>query len=228
MSRFLLAFLLLTNLASVKSGVQIMDGTVQSKSVQLLIDGKPVQVELRKARVAIRFPSGNTGQADVTMLYEPQSRLFWWDYYQVPRLDQPSTDIAELLAKSRFFVTQDSIDRFAFSRPTLRIRQCSEHYSNLDEGQAKTLTEINNNAGEIEKGRWNWFREINLAKALGFDFMHLKGSASPFPEPKLREVTRRDGEWHLTFDGPNKDSAEVVLGDDYQVVSVNRSPASPG
>jgi hypothetical protein len=82
-----------------------------------------------------------------------------------------------------------------------------------------------NKAQEIETGTGAASsREINVGAALGSDFLALKGSASPFPEPKIREVARRNGQWHLIFDGPNKDSAELVLSDDYRVIRVNRLP----
>jgi len=64
-----------------------------------------------------------------------------------------------------------------------------------------------------------------VAKALGPSFLILKGSASPFPEPKIREISTRDGEWRIILDGPNKDAAEVVMSDDYQVVRAARLPA---
>jgi hypothetical protein len=227
MNGFLLTFAIFMSLASTKHEVQIVDGTMQSKRTQVLEDGQPVQVDLRKMRVTIKFPSGKTRQADITMLHEPRHGLFWWDYYEVPEQDQPSTDVAELTVKSKFYIIENKIVAFTFSR-SLWIRECVERHSSMNDGQAKVFSEIESKAGEIEKGQWEWFHEINVAKVLGFDFFHLKGSASPFPEPRLREVTRKGAEWHLTFDGPNKDSAEVVLGDDYQVVSVNRSPASPG
>jgi hypothetical protein len=62
--------------------------------------------------------------------------------------------------------------------------------------------------------------------ALGIEFLVLKGSAVPFPQPKIGEITKKDGQWQLVFDGPNKDSAEAVLGDDYRVISAARVPSS--
>lgn len=52
----------------------------------------------------------------------------------------------------------------------------------------------------------------------------LAGSASPLPEPKLRGVRKKDGQWQLIIDGPNRDSVKVVLSDDYQVVRATRIP----
>ena len=84
------------------------------------------------------------------------------------------------------------------------------------------MTTLKKKSREIQLGTIEWFHGVNVAKALGPNFLILKGSASPFPEPKIREVSKRDGEWHIILDGPNDDSAEVVMSDDYQVISATR------
>jgi hypothetical protein len=56
--------------------VESIQGTTQP--TQVVRDGRQVEVELRAARVSIAFPSGKVGYADVGMLYEPRTKLFWW------------------------------------------------------------------------------------------------------------------------------------------------------
>jgi hypothetical protein len=182
-------------------------------------------VEMRKFRSPIQFPSGKTKIVDITMVFETQTGLFWWDYYQPPKPDLSSQSISEMLSRAKFYFGESTIIRFDFSRPDLRIRRFSGRYSSIEEGQAHAVKEIRSNAADIEKGSWHWFHSINLvtAKALEPDFMMLAGSAAP-SQPKLREVVRKNGKWLLTFDGPNKDSAEVVLNDAYEVVRVTHFP----
>jgi hypothetical protein len=184
-------------------------------------------VELRKFRAPIIFPSGETKPADLTMIFEPSTGLFWWDYYQPSGPDFGSQSITEMLSRAKFYLGKNEIVRFDFSRPDLRIRRCVARYSSIEDGQAHALAEVRSKAGEIEKGRWEWFRAINMATAKAFEpgFMTLAGSASPFPQTKLREVSKRGGRWYLLFDGPNGDSSEVVLNDDYKVVRTKHFPA---
>jgi hypothetical protein len=217
-------FVVFTSLMSGAPDVPVLIGQAQIEHAEIPMDGHSVKVELRQIRAAIPFPSAATRLADITMVFDPQSGLFWWNYYQVPSSDQPPRRLAETLAKARFYIAKDKIVSFDFSRPNLWVRDCNERYSSMEQGQANVVAEIRNRAAEIEKGEWAWVHVINLGKDLGSDFLSLKGSASPFPEPKLREVKKEDGQWRLIFDGPNKDSAEVVLSDDYRVVSTKRFP----
>jgi hypothetical protein len=181
-------------------------------------------VELRKFRSPIQFPSGKTKFADITMVFETRTGLFWWDYYQPTGPDFSTRSIAEMLSRDKFYIGAGRIARFALSGSDLRIRQCAERYQSIEDGQAHALREIRANAANIEQNSWHWFHLIDLvtAKALEREFMMLTGSASPLPEPKIREVARKNGAWQLIIDGPNKDTAEVVLNDAYEVVRAKR------
>ena len=64
---------------------------------------------------------------------------------------------------------------------------------------------------------------VDLYKALGPDFLDLKYSATA-GETTIRSVAWKKGKWRLLFDGPNKDTAEVVLNDTYEIVRVTRIP----
>lgn len=224
MTSLLLVFIVWTGLMPRSSEIQIVSGTIEFERAQVLADGGPVDVELRTLRVTIPFPSDENRQADIVMLYEPTSQLFWWSYYPVSEPDRSPRRLDEMLSGSKFFVTATKIISFHFSRPDLRIRECAERYSSIEEGQAKAFAELKSKAGELRKGRWIWYHEVNVGKALG-DFLLLKGSAFTFPEASLREITRKDGRWHIIFDGPNKDTAEVVLDDKFELVSAAVLPS---
>lgn len=186
-------------------------------------------IELRKFRSPIQFPSGKTKIADITMVFDAETRLFWWDYYQPSGPDFSTRSIAEMLSRDKFYIGEGRITRFDLSGSDLRIRQCAGRRSSMEDGQEHALKEIRANAADIEKNSWHWFHLVDLmtAKAVERDFMMLAGSSSPLPEPKLREVRRKDGQWHLIIDGPNRDSVKVVLSDDFKVVGTKRFPAKP-
>ncbi len=205
--------------------LQTVEGALQSKSIQVTKDGQRVQAELQNVQLTIPFPNGKIGQADIVMLHEPQSGLFWWRYQAIEPGHFASTWAEDFLSSYKVYITEDKIVVFTFSRPFVWVRESSEHCSTLAEGQASVLATLKNKSREIQSGTIVWFHGVNVAKALGPSFLILKGSASPFPEPKIREISKRDGEWRIILDGPNKDAAEVVMSDDYQVVSAARLPA---
>lgn len=204
--------------AQSKVAVQIAKGTVQTNPVQVATNAGPVQADLREARVALQFPSGKIGFAHVTILYEPKSRLFWWRY-------QTIESEMSLPEKFLIYIDQDRVVAFSFSRPNLWVRESTAHCSSLNDAEAKVLTEIRGRVVEIERGTVQWARPINIGRMLGSDFLALKGSASPFPQPTLREIHKREGQWHVILDGPNRDTGEVVLDDKFELISATVLPA---
>lgn len=224
MSQLLLALLIMTNnLACTHDRHQTAEATIQSKSVQVQKDGQPVQVSLQAVRVTMPLAESKSRQADILMIYEPQNQLFWWQY-QALEPGQSGLEIEDFLSRAVIHMTGSKIVVFTFLTPFVWVRESSEHYPSLAEGQASVLATLKSKSNEIETGSLEWFRDINVGKALGPDFLRLKGGASMVPSAKLREVTKKDSQWHLILDGPNKDAAEVVLSEDYQLISAGRLP----
>src|SRR6185503_753867 len=205
MFRLFLAFLFIAASSPLcDSRPQSLEGRIQSSSMQVKKNGQPVQLDLQDMQVTMPFADGTSGKAEIILLHEPRSGLFWWTY-QALDPTQSSEGVAAFQSTSVICVTEEKIVVF--------------------KGRNSVLATLKKTSKEIETGSVEWFRGTNVAKAVGYDFLHLKGNASPFPGPKLKDVTRKNGQWHLTLDGPNKDSAELVLGEDYQLISAVRLPA---
>src|SRR6185295_7702161 len=223
MFRLLLAFLVIVNSPICDPRPQSIEGRIRSSSMQVMKNDQPVQLDLQEMQVTIPFADSKSGKAEIVILHEPRSGLFWWGY-QTLDASQSGEGSATFQSPSIVCVTEEKIVVFKFSRPFVWVRESTEHYPTIDEGRNRVLATLKKISKEIETGSVEWFRGINVTKAVGVDFFHLKGSASPFPGPKLKEAIRKNGQWHLTLDGPNKDSAELVLGEDYQLISTVRSP----
>lgn len=225
MIRLLLALFFITySSPSCESRPQSIEGKIQSRSIQVMKQGQPVQVDLQAVQVTMPLADDKSGKAEIILLHEPKTGLFWWTY-QALDPNQSSEGIAAFQSTSSICVTEEKIVVFKFSRPFIWVRESTEHYASIDEGRNSVLATLKKTSKEIETGSVEWFRGINVTKAVGYDFLSLKGSASLIPGPKLRGVTRKDDQWHLTLDGPNKDSAELVLGEDYELISAVLLPA---
>lgn len=201
--------------------VQIVESIqATTQPTHVVKDGRPVQVELRAARLSIAFPSGKMGQADIRMLYEPRTKLFWWTYRTV---EPNGPELRASLDDFAVYVTDGRVVAFNLFLSALSVRDSTSHFLSLDEGQTKVLDRIRQNAERIEKGSMTWSRTIRLGPALP-DFLLLKGSAAP-PHATIREVTKSPGEWRLILDGPNKNAAEVVLTDEYDLLRATVLPS---
>jgi hypothetical protein len=83
MIRLLLFASVMTSILLCGTELQTVEGSLHSKSIQVTKDGQRVQAELQNVQLTIPFPNGKIGQADIVMLHEPQSGLFWWRYQAI-------------------------------------------------------------------------------------------------------------------------------------------------
>jgi hypothetical protein len=202
--------------------VRIVSGSARSKPIHLVEDGRQISLEAREVQLSISFPSGKTGAANVLMLYEPRNRFFWWTYENGQGVS-PGGITDRFFSQSMIYVTEAKIVGFT-GGAFLEVRELAERRANMEDGQSSVLATIENSRGEIEGGELRGYLHVNLAKSLPSDFVHLRGNAAPLPLPKLREVSMRNGKWQVVLDGPNGDSAVVLLDDNYNVVSAKTQP----
>jgi len=92
----------------------------------------------------------------------------------------------------------------------------------MEDCQASALRTLNSRLHEVDLGFVKDYRIIGLQ--LKPDFVFSKSTASPALQPQLRSVTRSVDKWQLVLDGPNGDSAIVLLNDHCEVVSVSIIP----
>jgi hypothetical protein len=220
----ILGALILVFMNASPQSVGVLEGTVQNRALEVRKENALVTVESRTEVVKVLFPSGKAGLARVAMIYDPGSRLFWWKYQTVEG-NQPPSQPLDLSKDETIVIKKGEIIGFSFFDNTLWVRVLSKSVSDLKEAQATVLQDIERDAAAIESGAMHWAQPVNLRPALGPDFLHLKGSASPFPMAVLRDVKRNGGSWELLFDGPNRDSAEVTLSENYRVLGVQHFPA---
>jgi hypothetical protein len=224
-SAFVVALLEAGALATVVCGqtpVRVVSQT-PPRPLQTTKDGQSVDAERQTARVALRLPNGKDAAAYVFMVREPQSGLHWWSYQGAETSALTATDDPAMEFVVAF--AGDKAVGFAFATPFLGIREVQGRRNDFAAIQQAAAAEIERNLRAIQDGSMTWVREITLAGKLDREFMHLAGSAAPV-EPKVTAVTRANGRWEVTLQGPNRDTAVVTLDDQYEVVSVRRQPAA--
>jgi hypothetical protein len=210
--------------------VKIVKETVRKTSVTVLKDGTPTRVDVRHETALLTFPNNESRQVDLILLHDPRGGAFWWRYQNLEpgRLrSTPADPLDELVV----YVTGDRVQSFQFLFPRLSIHTSGKRYQTMEQGEAAVLAELQKKAELYSVDHLDHLIElysddhlVDLYKALGRDFLDLKNSAAPFPKTTIRSVARKKGKWHLMLEGPNKDTAEVVLNDAYEVVRATRIP----
>lgn len=211
--------LLLVAVGPMTKGFQteIVQGSIQSKQLIIRRDRTDVQIERRSFQAKIDLGNGQTGKANILIVYESKSGLFWWRYILGEPGEVGSFD--HFVAHSVFSITDNKIVCFNFDARTLRVAESAFRFSSLAEGQAKVLERLESERGKVSAAKLDSLREVAIGKSLPFTFYSLNGNSNFMLGPKLREVSFANPGWQVTLDGPNGDGAIVLLNDNYEVIS---------
>ncbi len=179
-----------------------------------------VQIELSNQQTVTRY---------VSVLYDPATRLLWWNTDSTDataarrKLGAPVLlphDSALSLTDSKFVLFWNGWT----SGGRILIRESAERYASLDKGLAHLLLVLEAKRGDIEAGKLlHEYKEVQFPD-LDRDFLFARNVANRVG-PTLRDVNRVGNEWHIVEDGPNGGSAVIVLNDKYEVLSVKVEPA---
>ncbi len=199
---------------------QIVPGSLKSESVEAYRASQLTKLHSEQFQIVTQ-PGGHL--MNVALLYSPSTKLFWWSYQAAPAGSGNDNGPTFLKTSITCVSTGEIVNwRWAASPPRLWILRSSEHYGSMAAGRERVLALLK--GGELKAWWSQSFREVDLTSALPHDFLYLKGSASPVPGPKLRNVTEMDDKWLIVLDGPNGDSAVVSVNHNYKLIGAKVVP----
>jgi hypothetical protein len=215
------------SLFSQTTHVSVVPDSVKSGTFEASKGSGKVPLESRALQARIELPSHNTAILDVLMLYDPGTKLFWWQADPVPAV-RHDLDFSKLLPPNSVICITDS--KFVtfwngwISADQILVRESAEHYSSLDEGQAHVLAALENSRGDIDSGKFiHEYKKVKFGRP-DRDFLFAK-NVENLVGPTLRDVRRVGNEWQIIEDGPNGGSALIVLSDQYEVVKTTILPS---
>jgi hypothetical protein len=188
--------------------------------MRVLKDGKPASVESRNVMVAVRSQDGKETNAHLLVMREPQTGVYWWTYQEAGG----GTTAAPSWEHTVYFTTDRGVS-FMFETPFLLIRETQGRAATLATAQQAAIADLQRNIQALREGSLGWGREINVTARVGRDFLFLKNSASPVPQPEVEAVARLSGGWEVRLKGPNRDVAILTLDEQYEMTGVRREAA---
>lgn len=201
--------------------VRIVPGSVKSGTFKVKKGADGVTVESREFEVQVELSKG-TVKRYVSVLYDPTSRLLWWNTDSTDAIAARGRlgasvllprDSAICLTESKFVLFWNGWS----SGGRILIRESNDRFPGLDEGVAFVLSSLEAKRGDIESGRFlHEYREVQFPN-LDDDFLFARNVANPVG-PTLGGVKRIGNEWHITENSPNGGSALIVLDDEYKVL----------
>jgi hypothetical protein len=232
------------------SHVRLMPETGITVPAPALENNQPAKIELHYSQARITFPDGQIGRLRLFMLYDPSSRLFWWDSRLLTRTEpDPSaeTDAKQFLSYSSFHIANGRIVNFSIGT----AQESTERYPSFRAAQTHLLSVLERMRGNIQSWLGLPYRELDT-RGIPRDFFALCGHAEG-PKIALTRVERIGGLWQLTLSGetnilyyttPHSTGEAVApppfalglgypvhatlsLNDNYETVSVRLSPEIP-
>lgn len=172
--------------------------------------------------VDLQLPSGRAEAGYLVGVYEPKTRAFWW-LYEMRNPSAASGPLERLKERTPFHLVDSKLVAFVTNGRFLGIRESTERANSLQDGMDAARASLNASLPQLEAGTKEWYVAVDLA-SLGRDFFVLAGSAATLNPPAIKSVSRSGAQWTVTLEGPNRDTAVVVLDDKYSVSSIRRQP----
>lgn len=206
--------------------VQVTPGSVESGAIEVCKGSGKVSVQARKFQVRIQLPSQKIATRDVSMLYDPANKLFWWGTEPLASVSKDSSTAVFLPSNSVICLTDSAFVMFWngwVSTRQIFVRESSEHYPSLDVGQAHVLRVLEDRRSDIDAERFIHEYKRILFKDLDRDFLEGKYSAISVG-PTLSDVRRVGDDWQITEEGHYGRTALITLNDKYEVIKTTLLP----
>lgn len=200
--------------------IRVISEQQVTTKMRVLKDGQPASVESRNVTVAVRSQDGKETTAYVLVIREPQTGVYWWTYQEAGA----GSSAAPSWEHTVYFTTDRGVS-FMFDTPFLAVRETQGRAATLAAAQEAAIADLQRNIQAVRDGSLAWGREINVTAKVGRDFLFLKNSASPVPQPKVASVARLGAGWEVRLEGPNRDIAILTLDEKYEITAVRREPA---
>lgn len=210
------------------AAVRVVPGSTRSGTFEVRKGTGRARVESREIEVEIDLPRQQPVRWYVSMLYDPKTKLFWWNSDSVAAASaRRNQGVPALLPRESTVCLTDA--KFVLfwngwvSGDSIFVRESSDHFSSIESGQDHVLQVLGSRRGDIEAGKFiHQYKEVKFP-GLNKDFLYKKYVANAVG-PSLKDVTQVDDKWHIVEEGPNGGNALIVLDNNYQVLSVKIEP----
>ena len=147
------------------------------------------------------------------MVFDPQSKLFFWDYFEAYQDYSP-----DFLAKeftSTVYITPDKLVIFASYETHLAISESAERYDSLDQAQGSVVHFFERESLPSYKLE---SKSVDYMKEMPRDFLKQCITANRLP-PAIEDLQRQGKQWRLRVRALNGDTGEILLDDSYNLIS---------
>jgi hypothetical protein len=184
-----------------------------TQSIRAIRDNQQTSIQLRTIRVRVVNQAGRVREFTPLMVYDPQTKLFFWRYFEAYQDYSP-----DFLAKqfaSTVYLTHDKLAIFTSSATRLEVSEGAERHDSLDKAQDRVVHFFETEPLPSSKSE---FKGVDYMKKMPRDFLKQCITDINMP-PRIEDFQRQGEQWRLTVRAQNGNAADISLDDSYNLIS---------
>ncbi|HIE02858.1 MAG TPA: hypothetical protein EYP59_21680 [Thiotrichaceae bacterium] len=214
-------------MSTTQSLIEIIDGSEENLTIQRKRNGFISEIQIRAIELNVHSPNVNLIHLAMIFVYEPETGLFGWEYYELSDSKQNDSLLAiskiELFLEERYiYISNTRIVFFILPIPpgAIWINEFTKKYATNDEAYQECFSIL-----LADKPR-----EIEGEKVLNtplwkhvkrrFFYKDRHGSVHGESVAKITDVTYHDSLWKIVLESSEKRQTTLILDEDYQVIDV--------
>jgi hypothetical protein len=218
--------------ANKDSSVHIVVAVGKKESIKLKSAHGLIPAEFHEIRLNIRELNGKTNPASLFVVYEPNSKLFWWIYQMGHAFEKPASGrIERFLKQTKFFLADKKIIGVYMSGfYQIIVRESGEKSANVNEALGGVIKTVENTLSKKQFTGLFSGKEIGTVAIIGrpfYDPGSLDARGAPLPD--IEDIMWDGSHWTITFLSPNKatnikeperkDTATITLDSNFAPLS---------
>jgi hypothetical protein len=195
------------------TSVHLRQEATYTQNIQALRDNQKTSIQLRTIRVRVVDHAGKVREFTPLMVFDPQSRLFFWDYFEAYQ-DYSPDFLAKQFASS-VYLTPDKLVMFTSHVINLAISESAERHDSLDQAQDSVVHFFEKESLPY----YNWeFKGVDYMKEKPRDFLKQCITDINYA-PRIEDLERHEKQWSLRVRTQNGSAADILLDDSYNLIS---------
>lgn len=193
-------------------------GRVGTSSIQVHSPRGPLTAETAECSLMVAWDSF----CEVVVVYEPNTRLFWWSYERV-KFGAPTGIFQRLRDSTVLYLASGKLVSFAIVPSSgLAVRESTEHAKSLHAALDRAVKSVQESRDVIDRGGLSsGFTVVDLS-SLGLEFLMPPGSAATTDLPRIVSVAFASGRWEVVMEGQSRDQVIVTLDESYRLPGQSR------
>lgn len=194
--------------------VRVESGYTQT--IDAIRDNQKTSIQFRCIRVRVVNHAGKPRQFAVRMLYDSQTKLFFWGYFEMYQDYSSEWDAKQFTSDATVYLSPDKLRIFTTQIVRrLAVSDTAERQDSIDLAQGNVIHFFEKEP--LPSSKWE-FKSVNYLEGMPRDF--LKQCITDINmAPRIEHLQQQGKQWKVRVRAQNGNAAEISLDDSYNMIS---------